>query len=310
MSCQIHIEGRLPRDFGLTKPELRRIAQQFATASSMRVNVPFCDVTIILQQDAASAEVHEAINGVSGATDVVTQPYDALPGEEPGVYGEVYVNTEQARRVGMKRKNWSLRQELLLYVAHGMDHLSGASDLDEKGYRQMRRRELGWLRKLILGVALLVGFRGVADDMPWSARFTGLTVEPVAQFVFPQGGGDMRHLAGAVVRVGGNVTDCFSCFYEVAALENQCGLAIRGNWSLQSWDWFGKMFGYERFDPFVSLGVRGWLPQGDVGPCVGLGFLYYLDNRWAIRCDADVTLGLESEVETIHSVSVGVQYLF
>ncbi len=297
--CQIIIDGTLPQDFGLTKPVLRRVALQFAAASSARVKQPFRAVTIILQNDAASAEAHEAINGVCGPTDVITQPYDALPGEEPGVYGEVYVNTDQALREGARRKSWSARQELLLYVAHGMDHLSGASDLDEKGYDQMRRRELGWLKKVILSVALLVSNIGFA----WY-------VEPVAQFVFPQGGGDLRQLSGAAVRFGGNVSDTFSTFYEVAALENQCGLAVRGNWSLQSWDWFGQMFGYERFDPFVSLGVRGWLPHGDVGPCIGLGFLYYLDDHWAVRVDGDVTLGLESEVETIHSVSAGIQYLF
>lgn len=286
------------------------MAQQFAAASSARVNIPFRDITIILQNDEASAAVHEAINGVAGATDVVTQPYDAMPGEAPGVYGELYVNTDQALREGARRKGWSPQQELLLYVAHGMDHLSGASDLDEKGYKQMRRRELGWLKKLVLSVALLVSRVGFAEELPRCAWLTDTFIEPVAQFVFPQGGGDLRYLAGAAVRVGGNVTDYYSCFYEVAALENKCGLAVRCNWSMQSWEWFGKMFGYERFDPVVSLGVRGWLPQGDVGPCVGWGFLYYLDNHWAIRCDADVTLGLESELETIHTVSVGLQYLF
>ena len=37
---------------------------------------------------------------------------------------------------------------LLLYIAHGMDHLSGADDHSERGYLAMRRRELSWLRSL------------------------------------------------------------------------------------------------------------------------------------------------------------------
>ena len=107
--------------------------------------MPFRAVTVILQDDAFSAEVHLAINGAEGATDVITQRYDAMPGEPEGVYGELYVNVDQALRVAPKRRDWSTAKELLLYVAHGMDHLSGADDLNPKDYDRMRRRELRWL---------------------------------------------------------------------------------------------------------------------------------------------------------------------
>ena len=70
------------------------------------------------------------------------------------------------------------------------------------------------------------------------------------------------------------------------------------------------MFGYERFDPFLSVGAKGWINHGQVGPVFGLGALYYLSNDWALRVDADLTVGVESEVETFHSLSLGVQYSF
>ncbi|MBR2839203.1 MAG: rRNA maturation RNAse YbeY, partial [Kiritimatiellae bacterium] len=95
-----------------------------------------------------SAEAHAAINGAEGPTDVITQRYDPMPGEAPGVYGELYVNVDQALRAAPRRRGWSPAKELLLYVAHGIDHLSGADDLDSAGYRRMRRRELGWLREV------------------------------------------------------------------------------------------------------------------------------------------------------------------
>ena len=85
---------------------------------------------------------------VEGATDVITQRYDAMPGEPAGVYGELYVNVDQALRVAPKRRGWSPAKELLLYVAHGMDHLSGADDLNPRDYDRMRRRELRWLKEL------------------------------------------------------------------------------------------------------------------------------------------------------------------
>ena len=146
--CRVAVEGALPRSFDLTKATLRAAAEFFAAKSSARIGVPFREVTVILQDDAFSAEVHEAINGATGATDVITQRYDAMPGEAEGVYGELYVNVDQALRVAPKRRNWSPAKELLLYVAHGMDHLSGADDLKPADYDRMRRRELRWLGDL------------------------------------------------------------------------------------------------------------------------------------------------------------------
>jgi len=143
--CEITIDGTLPRTLDLTKAELKAAAAFFASRSSARIGVPFREVTVILQDDDFSAEVHEAINGATGATDVITQRYDAMPGDPEGVYGELYVNVDQAVRVAPKRRGWSVAKELLLYVAHGMDHLSGADDLNPKDYDRMRRRELGWI---------------------------------------------------------------------------------------------------------------------------------------------------------------------
>ena len=147
MGCRIQIDGKLLRSLGLAKADLKAAAAFFATKSCARIGVPFRAVTIILQDDAFSAAVHEAINGAKGPTDVITQRYDAMPGEREGVYGELYGNVDQALRVAPKRRGWSPAKELLLYVAHGMDHLSGADDLKPRDYDRMRRRELEWIRE-------------------------------------------------------------------------------------------------------------------------------------------------------------------
>ena len=145
---KITIDGNLPRSFGVTKAQLKSAAEYFARRSSARIGVPFQEITVILQNDAFSAEAHLAINGAEGPTDAITQPYDAMPGEPDGVYGEVYVNCDQALRVASKRKGWSAAKELLLYIAHGMDHLSGADDFSPSDYARMRRRELSWINTL------------------------------------------------------------------------------------------------------------------------------------------------------------------
>ncbi len=153
MECSITIDGTLPRGIGITKGQLRRAAKYFAQKSSSRVKIPFYEVTVILQNDSESDEVHKAVMGVAGATDVITQAYEAMPPESDGVYGELYVNVDQAFRYAQISPNWSAAKELVLYVAHGIDHLSGADDLDEKSRSTMRRRELRWLSEFFANEA-------------------------------------------------------------------------------------------------------------------------------------------------------------
>ena len=144
--ARVKIEGTLPKAFGLTKRELQAFATKFADASSRRIRIPFNDISVILQDDSFSAEVHLAINGAEGPTDVITQRYDPMPGEKAGIYGELYVNCDRALKAAPRRRNWNAAKELLLYIAHGMDHLSGADDLTPAEYQTMRRRELSWLK--------------------------------------------------------------------------------------------------------------------------------------------------------------------
>lgn len=146
MSCEIVIDGSLPRSVAVSKASLKAAARYFASRSSERIGVPFRSVVVVLQDDAASDEVHRGIMGVEGATDVITQAYEAMPPEPEGIYGELYVNVDQALRFSNVAGGWSAAKELLLYVAHGMDHLSGADDLEPADRARMRRRELAWMR--------------------------------------------------------------------------------------------------------------------------------------------------------------------
>lgn len=145
---RIAVDGAMPKGIGLRKSDVKAAAEFFAERSSARSGMPFRSVAIVLQDDAFSAEVHLAVNGVEGPTDAITQGYDPMPGEAEGVYGEVYVNCERALKRAPRRAGWSAAKELLLYVAHGIDHLSGADDIESADYDRMRRRELSWLRQL------------------------------------------------------------------------------------------------------------------------------------------------------------------
>ena len=143
---RIELTGSVPKDFGLTKREAAAAASFFAARACARAGGTWHEVVVHLVRDAASDGLHRAIMGRAGATDVITQAYAAIPPEPPGLSGELFVNVDQARRAAPRRPGWSAAKELLLYIAHGMDHLSGADDRAPAGYAAMRRRELGWLR--------------------------------------------------------------------------------------------------------------------------------------------------------------------
>ena len=81
---QVTVEGKIPRSFGFNRRKLTAAATYFAMRSSMRVGYPFQSVTVILQDDVFSDEVHRGIMNIEGATDVITQRYDPMPGEPDG----------------------------------------------------------------------------------------------------------------------------------------------------------------------------------------------------------------------------------
>lgn len=130
------------------------------------------------------------------------------------------------------------------------------------------------------------------------------------QMVLPQGGSRMRRLGGGVARVGYYLAESLALEGEAAWLENVCGISSRAIWHLHGWTEFDMLFGYERFDPFLSAGARGWIHEGQIGPSAGLGAFYYLTDEWALRIDADCTLGLDTATETVYSLSAGVQIFF
>ena len=158
------------------------------------------------------------------------------------------------------------------------------------------------MKTVILALSILAALACRAGD-EWY-------VQGAAQIALPQGGAEMRRLGGGAVRVGRYVADSLALECEAAWLEDVAGLGARAVWHLHGWREFDMLFGYERFDPFLSAGARGWLHDGQAGPSAGVGAYYYLTDDWALRFDADATLGLDTRAETAYTISVGVLYFF
>ncbi|MDE0838330.1 MAG: rRNA maturation RNase YbeY [Kiritimatiellae bacterium] len=105
----------------------------------------FTEITLVLTDDSGIRDVHQRCFGQDSTTDVISLNYDAIPGEAGGRSGELFVNLVCAWQNA--RKTWAPSQELALYIAHGCDHLAGATDDTSAGRQTMRRRELRWLRE-------------------------------------------------------------------------------------------------------------------------------------------------------------------
>ena len=157
-------------------------------------------------------------------------------------------------------------------------------------------------------IAACLAFSSFADEE--ANGETGWYSGAAAQLVLPQGGSGMRRLGGAAARVGYYFTGSLAFEAEAAWLENAVGLSARALWHLHGWDEFNMLFGYERFDPFLTLGARGWIHDGQVGPSAGVGAFYYLGDTWAVRADAGLFIGTRSSSETAFSLTLGLQYSF
>lgn len=118
-----------------------RAAQRFAPPAT-----PWREVIIHLTGDTANQAINKRILGHDYPTDVITQAYEPFPFEPPGLTAELHVNVEQARRAAKALRRLTWAQELLLYIAHGCDHLTGADDATPAQRQVMRRRDLRWMR--------------------------------------------------------------------------------------------------------------------------------------------------------------------
>ncbi len=159
----------------------------------------------------------------------------------------------------------------------------------------------------------LVAFTAPAETEGEDADFKHGYVGAGGVLTLPQGGAErMRRLGGASVRTGWYFDEFASVEGEAAWQENAAGLAVQCLWHWQGADLYGRLFGYSVFDPFFTLGARGWIGDGigQVGPKAGVGAFWHLTDDWSLRFDADATLGLDSRTEVHYTVSAGVQYAF
>ena len=178
----------------------------------------------------------------------------------------------------------------------------------------MKSNRSRYIKAAMAAVAILATAAASAapDFEEESSDATGGYVGAAATIVLPQGGSSMRRLGGGTLRAGWYFGEFWAIEGDAAWLENMAGLGVDALWHIQDWSFYGDLFGYSRFDPFLTAGARGWVGDGSgqVGPAVGIGTFWHLTDDWSLRFDAVATLGLDSRVEVVHAISIGVQRSF
>ena len=109
------------------------------------------------------------------------------------------------------------------------------------------------------------------------------------------------------------------------ASSDEGGTAVWGGsaqalWHLSGWEAFDKLFGCERFAPFLTGGVQALCAprhvfadgshRTGIGPSVGFGAFYHLTDNWSLRAEARAALAVDSPCGMTYSLLAGVQYSF
>ena len=136
----------------------RRFIRRVVERTLLAENVASAEISVALVDDARSHETNREFLGHDYATDVISflleceSPRERSPAfsksrasESPrgagiSLVGELVVSTETAV-TNAAQYGWNPRDELTLYLVHGLLHLCGYDDQSRKEQRLMRARE-------------------------------------------------------------------------------------------------------------------------------------------------------------------------
>jgi probable rRNA maturation factor len=99
-------------------------------------------ITLAFMTDPAIHALNKRFLEHDEPTDVITFPYNQKP-----LHGDLAISTDTAITAAAERGH-AASEELLLYVIHGILHLCGYDDLNEKKQKVMRQKEAEYLKQL------------------------------------------------------------------------------------------------------------------------------------------------------------------
>ncbi|MGD2176069.1 MAG: rRNA maturation RNase YbeY [Candidatus Brocadiaceae bacterium] len=112
--------------------EIRRVVR-----TALRQEGRDAELSVALVGDELMTRLNRRFLGRDAVTDVLAFPYGS---RDDCIEGEIIVNAELALRQSADRPH-EAKDELMLYLVHGLLHLLGYDDHDPEQIRRMRDRE-------------------------------------------------------------------------------------------------------------------------------------------------------------------------
>ena len=183
------------------------------------------------------------------------------------------------------------------------------------------------MKKSIFLVALLAAACVPADEAVDGAQ---AYLGAAGGIFLPGNGSSLKRAATVSARGGWYVSDNLALELEGGAAPNAVSsrggnttvteFAARGLFHLTGIEEFDKLFGCERFDPFVTFGAEALFASRHVfadgshrtaiGPTVGLGAFYHLTDQWSLRFDATAAMSVDTPCGMSYGMSIGLQWDF
>ena len=149
-TCVINNQNTVSLNLPAIKTLTAELAENLSEADPTTV---WGEISVVLTDDAGIIPANLEFFGKKHPTDVISFRSDPIPGETRTT-GDLIVNVECALREGPAHDGAD--NELALYIAHGIDHLSGADDNTSQKRAAMRRTEKRWLAALQTEIKKLI----------------------------------------------------------------------------------------------------------------------------------------------------------
>ncbi len=131
------IELELTIDSGVSNPLSESEIRQAIVAALTHRGFSAGTIGVRITDDETIRQLNARHLGHDYATDVISFGYTDAP---PNVEGELVVSADTARREAAAA-NWQFQSELLLYIVHGVLHITGMDDHKDSDRAAMRAAE-------------------------------------------------------------------------------------------------------------------------------------------------------------------------
>lgn len=144
------IEIDLIIDHGVNNPLSKKLVCEAARLAAASRGFSDGSIGVRITNDATIRELNATHLGHDYATDVISFGYTA---ETPTIEGELVVSVDTAAREAKSASaladhEWTVEHELMLYVVHGVLHITGMDDHDATDRIEMRAAEEAVFLKL------------------------------------------------------------------------------------------------------------------------------------------------------------------